>query len=198
MKFDSDIHHRRSIRLKNYDYSKNGKYFVTICTEGKQSFFGKIVEEKMILNDAGEMIEKNIQKIPENFCGVEIDIFVIMPNHIHLIISIENENWKNTITSVGAPLVGAQFSANKSTNNEEKGQAQGTAPTLNSIIGAFKSITTNEYIKNVHLGKFPSFEKRIWQRNFHENIIRDEKSLENIQEYIMNNPVLWKNDCYFV
>ena len=171
MKFDSDIHHRRSVRLKNYDYSQNGQYFVTICTHEKTHIFGKIVDEKMILNDLGKIAKKCWQEIPDYFPDVELGEFVIMPNHMHGIINI----------------VGAQ---NLVPNAENKFQKI-IPKSLGSIIRGYKTGVTKWARKNsdIHI---------VWQKNFHEHIIRDEKSFENIQNYILNNPVLWKNDCYFM
>lgn len=168
MKYNSDIHRRKSIRLKNYDYSQNGMYFVTICSEGMQCIFGEIVDEKMCLNDAGKMVEKIWNKVIQNDKSLISNIFVIMPNHFHAIINID--------TSVGAHPCGRP---------------------VGEIIGEFKSKTTNEYIKKVRENKFPSFEKRIWQRDFHDHIIRNEKSLEKIQDYIQYNPQNWKTDKFF-
>ena len=114
------------------------------------------------------MIEKYWREIPEHYPNVILDVFVIMPNHIHGILIIDN---------VRVPLVGTQ--------------------TVGNIIGAFKSLTTNEYICGVKNGKFPPFEKRIWQRNYYEHIIRNEQSLEKIQNYIIHNPQKWQDDKFF-
>lgn len=96
MKYIPDIHHRRSIRLKHYDYSQAGAYFVTICTQNKEYLFGNVMHGEMILNEAGEMVKGVWHELPDRFSEIHIDEFIIMPNHIHGIISI-----------VGAPLVGA-------------------------------------------------------------------------------------------
>ena len=176
MKYNPHIHHRRSIRLKGYDYSQNGAYFVTICVQNRECLFGKIRNGNMVLNDAGKMIEKYWREIPEHYPNVILDAFVIMPNHMHGILIIDNN----------------------------VGQPQGIAPTIaptgktiGDIIGAFKSLTTNEYICGVKSGKFPPFEKRIWQRNYYEHIIRNEQSLEKIQNYIIHNPQKWQDDKFF-
>lgn len=189
MKYNPTIHHRRSIRLKGYDYSQNGAYFVTICTQNRECLFGKIMDGKMVLNDAGKIIQTEWEKLPQQFQNIELDVFVVMPNHFHGIVVIQNEN----DVDVGGPLVGTQ---------NGNGQPQGIAPTdkktIGDIIGAFKSLTTNEYIRGVKNGKFPPFEKQIWQRNYHEHIIRNEQSLDKIREYIMYNPQKWQNDVFFI
>ena len=189
MKYNPEIHHRRSIRLKGYDYSKEGAYFITICTQNRECLFGKVTNGEMILNEAGEMIKKWWLELQNKFINFELDKFVIMPNHFHGIIVIQNKN-----PPVGAPLVGAQSSS--------QGQPQGHAPTagknVGQFIGAFKSLTTNEYIRGVKSGKYPPFEKRIWQRNYHEHIIRNEKSYEKIYNYIKHNPEKWEDDKFYV
>jgi putative transposase len=187
MTYNPKTHRRQSIRLKEYDYSQNGAYFMTICVQDKKCIFGKIRDGKMILNTAGKIVEKWWRKLPEYFPNIELDAFIVMPNHVHAIIVINNENGMETET----PLVGTQ---------NETGQPQGIAPTntIGDIAGAFKSLTTNEYINGVKNEKFPSFKKRIWQRNYHEHIIRNEKSWQMIHDYIVLYPETWANDMFFV
>jgi putative transposase len=96
MTFNPDIHHRRSIRLRNFDYASAGAYFVTICAQGRDCLFGEVVDGVMAANDAGRMVESVWSRLPERFSGIELDAFVIMPNHVHFILFL-----------VGAPLVGA-------------------------------------------------------------------------------------------
>ena len=166
------IHHRRSIRLKGYDYSQNGAYFVTICVQNRECLFGEIENGEMVLNDAGKIIKTKWEQLLKYFFNIKLNEFVIMPNHVHRILIIDN--------NVGVPLVGTQMvgiqnngQPQSSGQPQSLGQPQGIAPTVGNIIGAFKSLTTNEYICGVKNGKFPPFEKRIWQRNYHEHIIRN-------------------------
>jgi len=168
---------RQSTRLKEYDYAQEGAYYVTICTQERKCLFGRIKDNKMVLNDAGRMIENNWNELLQRFSNIESDEFIIMPNHFH-----------GTIYIVGAPLVGAR--------NNRAGTRP--APTLGGIIGAFKSITTNEYIRNVKNNNWQSFNERLWQRNYYEHIIRNDKSLHKIQEYIVNNPSTWEKDKEYV
>ena len=187
MKYNPEIHHRRSIRLKNYDYSTNGLYFVTMCCEHRQHLFGEIVLDEMKLNIAGEMIFKTWLELPKLFDCINLHEFVIMPNHFHGIIEIKGQAQPQRIAPtkpeiVGVPLVGIQNVDIQNNNN------------LGSVLGAFKSITTNKYIKMVKENILPVFEKRIWQRNYHEHIVRNDKDLTRIQEYIVNNPLSWSID----
>ncbi len=206
MTYNPDIHRRRSIRLKGYDYSREGAYFVTISTQHKECLFGEIRDGEMVLNEAGRMIEKLWIGLENRFQNFELGAFVVMPNHFHAIVVIENDdNLLSISKNVGVPLVGTQ---NGTVNNLSSalGQAQGTAPTNNQnkkttvgdIIGAFKSLTTHEYIRNVKLGQFPGFDRRVWQRNYHEHIIRNEGSYEKIHDYILHNVERWGDDKFFM
>ena len=169
---DKKIHRKNSLRLKHYDYSQNGSYFITICTQNREYLFGEIVDDIMVLNQAGEMIEKWYDELTNKFSGIELPNMVIMPNHIHFILTIIDN-------PVGVDLC--------------------VYPNIgiDKIVQWFKTMTTNEYIRGVKSQKFPPFNKRIWQRNYHEHIIRNEQSFLEIQEYIVNNPKKWKEDMLY-
>lgn len=179
MNYNSKIHHRRSIRLKEYDYSKSGSYFITICIQNKICLLGSIVDEKMIKNDAGKMVDTQWNKLKNRFNNIELDEYIIMPNHFHGILIIET------------PFIDTK-------NIRADTRSAPTNPTVSSIIGAFKSITTKEYINNVKSDSWPLFHKKLWQKNYYEHIIRNEKSLEEIREYITNNPRSWEQDELFL
>jgi REP element-mobilizing transposase RayT len=161
MVYDKNKHNRHSIRLKHYDYSRCGVYYVTICTNSKGYMFGEIIDEKMFINSAGEMIEREYSNIPKQYCDTECDEYIIMPNHVHFMLQKENSNVQ-----------------------------------LSEIIRTFKSITTNEYIKGVKKFGWKRFEKRLWQRNYYEHIIRSDEEYFHAVEYIRNNPENWKKDKY--
>lgn len=116
---------RRSLRLQGFDYSKEGAYFVTVCTRNRECLFGAVVDGKMHLNDVGRVVQSVWDGLSERFSAIELDAFVVMPNHIHGIIT------------VGAPLVGAQEGI------PDDGATTRVAPTVGNIVGTFKSITTN-------------------------------------------------------
>lgn len=177
--------HRRSIRLKGYDYSLAGLYFITICTQNRRCLFGKIDHDEMILNEAGRMVWDEWEKLPQRFPHVELQAFIVMPNHFHGVLEI-----------VGATLVVAP---------NEKGQPQGIAPTdqgiaptskktIGDMMDAFKFITTVEYIRGVKTHNWPRFDGKLWQRNYYEHIIRNQHAYENISQYIINNPANWQAD----
>lgn len=180
MKFDPQKHHRRSIRLKDYDYSQAGAYYVTINVQNRECLFGKIVNYDMKLNDAGMMIEEQWNALLERFPDLELDVYQIMPNHFHGIIV------------VGAAFMAALDSENKA--DTRSGADTRLAPTLGDIVEAFKSITTHEYILGVDNKNWPRFYKRLWQRNYYEHIVRDEVDLERIRDYIQSNPADWDED----
>ena len=174
MKHNPNIHHRRSIRLKGYDYSWPGAYFITICTQDRQCLFGKVVGGEMWLNHAGAMAERWWQELNRKFRHIQTDVHIVMPNHVHGIIVIQ---------SVGADLRVCPYM---------KGAHIG-AP-LPEIVQWFKTMTTNEYIRRVKNDGWPPFPGRLWQRNYYEHVIRDDQSLYRIRNYILENPLLWHLD----
>ncbi|MCD6561161.1 MAG: hypothetical protein J7L16_05320 [Deltaproteobacteria bacterium] len=198
-KYNSDIHHRRSIRLKGYDYSQSGLYFITICTQNRSKLLGDIENRRggfhirpvLILNNAGIMVHRIWNGIPNDFRNIQLHEFVIMPNHVHGIIEI---------TTVGADSISALSISADSMSAKDTGAEIDSAPTpaIPKIVQSFKRHTTIEYIKMVQLNIVPPFEKRIWQRNYYEHIIRNEKSYYQIAEYIRNNPLKWQEDKYYV
>ena len=180
-------HHRRSIRLRGYDYSQAGAYFVTICTQDRACLFGDLVDGEMRLNDAGRMVEQWWCEINRKFPWVETDEHIIMPNHFHGIIVI------NAPTPVGADLRVRPCEPNHSGAHNAYSGAHTGAP-LPAIIQWFKTMTTNEYIRGVKTSGWPPFAGKLWQRNYYEHIIRNDESLHRIREYIINNPLQWALD----
>jgi len=159
---------RKLNRLKGYDYSRNGVYFVTICTNKHHEIFGEIVGAGLVptvvtpivqLSENGKIAENEIMKIEQHYDCVFIDCFVIMPNHVHLIIIISNDSGRAT------------------------GRAS-PSPTLGNVIGGYKSGVSR-------LCGFP-----VWQRSYHDHIIRDIDEHFKIAEYIKNNPATWLRDCF--
>ena len=254
MPYDPNIHHRRSIRLKGYDYSQSGLYFITICVQNRTCLFGDVVvgaplvgaqnnntiqndgdvqnktgfgiddgwfdddngqpqigrpqigwsnigrpqghaptdarnvgtvqnngaqngattdAPKMILNDAGKMVETEWMALKIRFPNIELHEFVVMPNHFHGILQIVDMD-----------------------NGRPQGNAH-TNKTVGDMMDAFKSITTVEYIHGVKQSGWESFNRKLWQRDYWEHIIRDEESYQRISDYIIDNPAKWKNDKFF-
>ena len=183
--YNPEIHHRHSIRLKEYDYSSEGLYFITVCAQDKKCMFGKIINGDMYLNEAGRMIQKWYLKTSAKFPDIECMEYIIMPNHFHCI-------WHN----VGAaPCV----CPNASNNNTPCGiLGDHTGSPLHRVIQWFKTMTTNEYIRNINNNQWIPFNKRLWQRNYYEHLIRNQHSYEEISDYIITNPLRWEKDQLFI
>lgn len=188
MNYNPNIRHRKSIRLKGYDYSQAGLYFITICCEDRECLFGDIIDGKMDLNDAGIMVRNEWLKIPGRFPYVKLHQYVVMPNHFHAIMEIV----------VGATLVVAHDNPFAHDNNGATTRVAPTRKTIGDIVGAFQSIVTVEYIHGVKNNGYQPFYGKLWQRNYHEHIIRNEQSYQNISDYIINNPAKWNDDKNFV
>lgn len=196
MPYDPQKHHRRSIRLKGYDYAQAGLYFITICCQNRACLFGAVSDGKMHLNDAGQMVETWYHELENKYPNIQCHEMVVMPNHFHCILEITDVP---TIQDahVGAPLVGAQNVDEQNAAGQNTGQPQGHARTVGDIIGEFKSITTVDYIHGVKNSGWVPFNCKLWQRNYYEHIIRNEKSFCTIAEYIVNNPARWTDDKFY-
>lgn len=150
---------RKNPRLKDYDYASAGAYFVTICTHHKQAIFGQIKQGLMELNPYGQQAERAWQEIPQHFSTVVLDEFIVMPNHIHGIVFVDRERARHA-----SPLQ--------------------QAPSLGAVIGGFKSAAA----RLINQQRAPPGAP-VWQRNYYEHVIRNEKSLSEIREYTANNPL---------
>ncbi|MBL7222903.1 MAG: transposase [Candidatus Brocadiae bacterium] len=150
---------RRSIRLADRDYSREGAYFVTICAQGRRPFFGDIRDDAFHPNDAGQMIEGVWRSLPSHYSGVDIDVSQLMPNHFH-----------------GIVVLGSGAMA------------------LPDVVQRLKSLTTTRYIEGVKTQSWPRFDRRLWQRTYHEHVIRIGADLHRIKAYILANPANWAID----
>jgi REP element-mobilizing transposase RayT len=199
MLYNPQLHHRRSIRFKGYDYAQSGLYFITICCHEKNHRFGEIIDQlfpvssngnnqevdnpipsneifpvivQMKLNEFGIVAYNEWMKLPQRFPNIELDVFQIMPNHVHGVI---------LLNEIVTPKI---IPPDKT-----------SAASISEIIGAYKSLVTNGCLElfksqNITMGKF-------WQRNYYEHIIRNEKSYATISDYIENNPAKWKEDKFY-
>lgn len=176
---------RRNIRKPVHDYADQGHYFITIATQNRMSLFGKIINNAMELNEAGEMIQTWYNKIFEKYPHTRCHGYVIMPNHFHCIIQIFER---------------PPFEKCQSENNQEQGMrslSQVSTYDINGIIGVmdwFKTMTTNAYIRGVKEKQWPRFNKRLWQKRFWDYMIKDELCYHKICDYIKRNPELWEQD----
>ena len=155
MPYNPEIHHRRSIRLQGYDYSQAGAYFVTICTFQRQHLFGEVNNGEMQLNVTGQIVSTIWQKIPQHFPNVELDQFILMPDHLHGIIVISEQSEQSI--------------------------------SLATIIQNFKSVSTRKINKITQNSGIS-----IWQRNYHERIVRSDQELHRLRKYVLANPENWQ------
>lgn len=210
-------HDRKSIRLKGYDYSKAGLYFVTLCCQDRKHRFGTIENGEMILNENGKIAHDEWFKLSERFPNMELDEFQIMPNHIHFIVELtvgstlpvdateipsvdptEIPSVDPTETPSVDPTEMLLIDLENLILNDssETWAGASTVPTIvGDIIGAYKSLVFNGCLalyknRNQQMGKF-------WQRNYYEHIIRDEKAYHTISNYIKNNPKKWGKDKFY-
>jgi len=203
-KYNPDKHHRRSVRLRNYDYSQARLYFVTICVKNGECLFGKIIDGKLILNELGEIVKNEWLKTTELRPNVQLHEFVVMPNHFHTIFEITHKidnvemyctRPKNTVVGlVGAYCIRPNEirpDENNANNTNNDGGVFNTplrspSQTVGAVIRGFKSAVSRQIGFSV------------WQRDMHEHIIRDRNAHARIAEYIVNNPINWEKDKFYV
>lgn len=212
MPYNPQIHHRRSIRLKGYDYSQAGAYFITICCQNRICRFGKIdvreslSDSQMMLNENGTIAHNEWNKLPERFTNIELDVFQIMPNHMHGIIVLNDVGATLAVApNTDAPNTDRPHNDDAPHNDDVPHNTDGIkrtgaspAPTntiIGDMVGAYKSLVANTCLdiykfKNETMGK-------LWQRNYHEQIIRNEQSYQTISQYIRNNPAKWNEDKFY-
>ena len=192
MKYDPSKHHRRSIRLPGYDYASPGAYFVTIVTYRHACLFGKIQNDEMQLTNLGQIVEEHWRVIPEHFPNVELGTFVVMPNHIHGIIVLPADAIRDLVSTpeilhdhsrrgvISTPIITVP-------QGDETSPLQ--RPTLGQVVAYFKYQSTKQINTILDSAGTP-----IWQRNYHEHIIRNKDEHERIHLYIESNPVNWMDD----
>lgn len=174
---------RQSIRLKGYDYSSPGEYFITICTHNRKHIFGNVVDGEMQLNRFGKIAQNewvNTESIRDN---VVLDTFIIMPNHMHAVFGI--------MSNVGAVGAYRDTPVRDIPCNNYKSKFRSPSKNVGAIVRGYKSAVTTKINR---LGK--STGTKIWQRNYYEHIIRNDKSLNHIRDYIINNPAKWQADKF--
>ena len=154
------------LRLRDYDYSTPGTYFITICTEGRPCLFGDIEEGHLRSNTAGLMVESWWHTFPRHYPSVDVTDLVVMPNHIHGLITLGTSPVEETYAS------------------------------LSLVIGWFKSITTTDYRRGVALYGWPRFPGKLWQEGFYDHIVRTDAVLNRIRRYIAENPGRWRDDDF--
>ncbi len=187
MKYNPDKHHRRSIRLQGYDYSQPGIYFITLCTQNRECLFGEILNGEMRLNEFGKIAHQCWLEMPHHFPHVQLDEFVIMPDHIHGIIVLNN------IVGVGVQNIESrQQQQNIESRPRQQNAYQHIIPgSIGSIIRGFKIGVTKKFRQNTDIYV-------VWQRNYYEHMIRNEIELNRIRQYIIDNSKKWKTDENYI
>ncbi len=177
---------RRSVRLQSWDYTQSAAYFVTICTDNRLCVFGEVVQDAMNLNSFGQIAEASWQTIPDHFLHVELDAFVIMPNHIHGIVVIVADALTNEVTQDD----GRGAAVLRPYDGERKPHQIGVTPgSLGAIVRSYKSAVAKQInqLRNTSGAT-------VWQRNYHDRIIRNQRELEATRRYIEDNSMQWALD----
>jgi REP element-mobilizing transposase RayT len=156
------------MRLRGYDYSVPGAYFVTVCAQDRRCLFGEVVDGVMVLSLAGLVVDSWWGTVPRRFPGVGLDAYVVMPNHFHGIVVLQT-------TADGMERAAGDVS-------------------LAYVMQWFKSATTKDYRRGVTTDGWQPFRGRLWQRGYHDHIVRDERDLERVRGYIEANPGRWAED----
>ncbi|KPK87129.1 hypothetical protein AMJ80_12340 [bacterium SM23_31] len=177
-------HHRRSIRLKEYDYTRPGAYFVTICTHNSECLFGEIRNGTMCLNEYGNIVDIEWRRTGEKRKNIVLDAYVVMPNHFHGILFMID-------TRRGIPPRRDCAPTNTENDRNYRKFGEMISGSLPAIIRSFKSAATKK-INNLRNERGTP----LWQRNYYEHIIRNDADLQKIREYITNNPLKWELDRY--
>jgi putative transposase len=175
-KFDSQKHHRNSIRLKNYDYSSNGAYFITVCTYQRLCVFGDIIDGEIVLNEIGKIVQKIWDELPNHNWNIVLDKFVVMPNHVHGIIVIEN-------VGAGSKPTQIKRAGLEPAPTEKKDHG------LQEIVRQLKTFSARHINELRERSGTP-----VWQRNYYEHIIRNDSELNKIRDYIQKNAANWHLD----
>ncbi|MDX9721239.1 MAG: transposase [Myxococcota bacterium] len=210
MAYNPDRHNRRSFRLRGYDYSQAGAYFVTVCTKDRECLFGEVVDGGMRLNEAGTIVSNVWNELPSHFPCVQLDQVVVMPNHVHGIVVLTDDE-----RGVGAQFIAPAMGTGTTSAGAPKKGAINRAPTLGAVVRGFKARVTaaiNDLRSLSGTAAIPSEGREdtspsfafdwigqtprvpVWQRNYYEHIIRDDDDLSRIRQYIIDNPAQWAFD----
>ena len=193
---------RRNMRLRNYDYSQPGAYFVSICVQHRKCLFGTITDGKMQLNEIAQIVVECWKHIPQHFPSVKLGDYVIMPNHMHGIIAWDipktislhpSKNTRDRRGEVPSPTNRKNMTSTSNRRGEVPSPVNRKdkipSPSLGKIVAYFKYQSTKHINQHNNISR-----TRIWQRNYHDHVIRDDKDLQRLRQYIQNNPMKWELD----
>ena len=179
---------RRSVRLKEFDYAQPGAYFVTVCANNRRDVWGKVREGEVSLNSLGHIIEACWESIPAHFPHVRLDQYCVMPNHLHGILSFARTG-RGTIYRAPTVALSGTVEVESSIKAGKEQFSQPVAGSLPTVIRTFKAAVTRNARRTMQVGSI-----RIWQRGYFDRVIRNERELERVREYIANNPAKWDLD----
>jgi len=191
-RYNPDIHHRRSIRLKGFDYSRSGAYFITICVRDRECLFGEIMDGEMEINQFGQLVESVWNDLPSHYPHLSLDRFVVMPNHIHGIVIFDASGAIDDIVNNvhGADIVGAGLKPAPTEHAQMESVAmESNRHGLPEIVRTFKTFSARRINEIRNIPGVP-----VWQRNYYEHVIRDEADYNRMAEYISTNPQRWLDD----
>ncbi len=166
---------RKRTRAPDFDYRDPGPYFVTVCVDDRRNRFGVVVDGEMRLSAAGEMVRNTWRELANKYPLVKLDEFVVMPNHLHGLITV-------AIPPLDALLLPDPLEG---------------YPSLSGIVGWFKTMSTNWYLRGIREDGWPRYDRHLWQPSFHDHIVRDDAGMDRIRSYIEANPALWHKDVFF-
>jgi REP element-mobilizing transposase RayT len=192
MKYNPDIHHRKSVRLQNYDYSSAGAYFVTLCTFQRQHLFGEVVDGEMQLNELGLIVQFEWKWTEVVRPTIDMDVYVVMPNHLHGIVVFGEETGVLSTKNVSGGSVGADSCPLQQPQTpllQSQKFLHRPKRSLGSFVAQFKATTTKR-INQVR----DTLGTPVWQRNYHEHVIRNDEDCNRIRDYIQYNPQNWATD----
>jgi REP element-mobilizing transposase RayT len=205
MPYYPDQHQRRSIRLREYDYSTPGAYFVTICVEGRKCSLAHIVEDQVRLTASGEIVADCWASLPNRFGDIQLDTSVVMPNHFHATILLVGARFiaPTACPTEGPDLPGDVIRGGASARNAGHQHASGEgainrAPTMASSCGG-QVVTLGEVVRTFKAASAIRVRREVdpgfaWQRNYFERVLRDEERLARARRYVAENPARWADD----
>ena len=205
MRYDPDQYHRHSIRLSRHDYAGPGAYFLTLVTSGRECLFGQIADREMCLNALGEIVVEEWKRTDEVRPNVEIDTFVVMPNHTHVVVIVgahsrAPEDECTLSDSHARQRDRTAVLGDPSNTDDAVARAHACAPlrppdpsrrprSIGSLVAGFKAAATKRINESRGSPGAP-----VWQRNYYEHVIRDDEDLDRIRRYVAENPLRWKED----
>ena len=193
----NELPKRKPLRLSGYDYSQNGAYFVTICTEGRRPLLGSgilVGRDPCVppTHPAHRIAWEWLWKLEEKFPPCRVELAALMPNHVHLLLRLSG----HTLEDMPQGRAGTRAAGHMGPALPN-GESERSDPTLSEVIQWYKTMTTNAYIRAVRSGALPAFQRRLWQTGFYDEIIRTEGHYLRIWQYIHDNPVRWTEDIYY-